>query len=169
MGHLTTLGEERVKGGPERERKAFGWGSTWTGSRLFGARRWQLSSARLQEARGTDRKIHAHSAETSAKRPKQAAEEVCFSGDKLTTLLFQSLCLQVEAEAQAVSLHSVRECTSRDEGLSPAVHPWDFPGNSTGVGCHWLKIQFDLKLHSVIVCPMVSCTVSYSGGSGEQG
>ena len=120
MGHLTTLGEERVKGGPERERKAFGWGSTWTGSRLFGARRWQLSSARLQEARGTDRKIHAHSAETSAKRPKQAAEEVCFSGDKLTTLLFQSLCLQVEAEAQAVSLHSVRECTSREEGLSPA-------------------------------------------------
>ena len=56
MGHLTTLGEERVKGGAERERKAFGWGSTWTGSRLFGARRWQLSSARLREARGTDRK-----------------------------------------------------------------------------------------------------------------
>ena len=35
MGHLTTLGEERVKGGAERERKAFGWGLTWTGSCLF--------------------------------------------------------------------------------------------------------------------------------------
>lgn len=35
MGYLTTLGEERVKGGTERERKALGWGSTWTGSCLF--------------------------------------------------------------------------------------------------------------------------------------
>lgn len=68
---------------------------------LFGSSRWQLSSARLQEAGGTNRQeIHSCSADTSAKRPKQTAEEVCFTGDKLTTLLFQSLCLQVKAEAQ---------------------------------------------------------------------
>lgn len=64
-----------------------------------------------------------------AKRPKQTAEEVCFSGDKLTTLLFQSLCLQVKAEAQAVSVHLL---TSRDAASGPvAARGWDDPAGAT--------------------------------------
>ena len=100
---LTRLGEEKVKGEVGRARKAL-----WTGSqtRMWldaspGASRWQLSSAGLQEDWRNRQEIHSCSADSSAKRPKQTAEEVCFSGDKLTTLLFQSLCLQVKAEALA--------------------------------------------------------------------
>ena len=34
--------------------------------------------------------------------------------------------------------HSVVSDSSRPHGLQPArlLHPWDFPGKSTGVGCH---------------------------------
>ena len=36
--------------------------------------------------------------------------------------------------------HSVMSDSSRPHGLQPTrlLHPWDFPGNSTGVGCHCL-------------------------------
>ena len=35
--------------------------------------------------------------------------------------------------------HSVVSDSSRPHGLQPTrlVCPWDFPGKSTGVGCHW--------------------------------
>lgn len=77
-------------------------------------------------------KVHAHAAETAAKRPKQTAEEVCFSGDKLKTLLFQSLCLQVKAEAQAgfVQLSHLRGGRQRaclSKGLG-----WPYGGGSDG-------------------------------------
>lgn len=101
--YLTWLGGERVKGEDEQERKALWMGDQtriWLDAHS-GASRWQLSSAGLQEDWRNRQEIHSCSADTSAKRPKQTAEEVCFSGDKLTTLLFQSLCLQVKAEAQA--------------------------------------------------------------------
>lgn len=75
--------------------------------------------------------IHSCSADTSAKRPKQTAEEVCFSGDKLTTLLFQSLCLQVKAQAQSGFLPTLTSrgaaCgpfTTRDPQRSPSGISW---------------------------------------------
>ena len=36
--------------------------------------------------------------------------------------------------------HSVMSDSSRPQGLQPTrlLHPWDFPGKSTGVGCHCL-------------------------------
>ena len=36
--------------------------------------------------------------------------------------------------------HSVMSDSLRPHGLQPTrlLHPWDFPGNSTGVGCHCL-------------------------------
>ena len=34
-------------------------------------------------------------------------------------------------------------------GLQPTrlLHPWDFPGNSTGVGCHWLYLPLTSDKH----------------------
>ena len=45
---------------------------------------------------------------------------------------------------------SVVSNSSRPHGLQPTrlLHPWDFPGESTGVGCHcllWKKIRGDAK------------------------
>ena len=39
--------------------------------------------------------------------------------------------------------HSVMSDSSRPHGLQPSrlLHPWDFPGNSTGVGCHCLLLS----------------------------
>ena len=39
--------------------------------------------------------------------------------------------------------HSVVSDSSRPHGLQPTrlLHPWDFPGKSTGVGCHCLLAQ----------------------------
>jgi len=36
---------------------------------------------------------------------------------------------------------SVMSDPQRPHGLQPSrlLHPWDFPGKSTGVGCHWLS------------------------------
>ena len=40
------------------------------------------------------------------------------------------------------SSHSVVSDSSRPHGLQPTgvLHPWDFPGKSTGVGCHCLLL-----------------------------
>ena len=39
---------------------------------------------------------------------------------------------------------SVLSDSLRSHGLQPTrvLHPWDFPGKSTGVGCHPLSVQF---------------------------
>ena len=44
-----------------------------------------------------------------------------------------------ESEKRKLS-HSVMSDSSRPHGLQPTrlLHPWDFPGKSTGVGCHCL-------------------------------
>ena len=43
---------------------------------------------------------------------------------------------------------SVVSDSSRPHGLQPTrlLHPWDFPGKSTGVGCHCLLRQFKSEL-----------------------
>ena len=44
--------------------------------------------------------------------------------------------------------HSVMSNPQRPHGLQPSrlLHPWDFPGKSTGVGCHCLlRLSFWLK------------------------
>ena len=42
---------------------------------------------------------------------------------------------------------SVVSDSSRPHGLQPTrlLHPWDFPGKSTGVGCHCLLLSFKSK------------------------
>ena len=45
-------------------------------------------------------------------------------------------CMKVKNESEVV-----QSCpTQRPHGLQPTrlLHPWDFPGKSTGVGCHCL-------------------------------
>ena len=44
---------------------------------------------------------------------------------------------------------SVVSNSSRPHGLQPTrlLHPWDFPGKSTGVGCHYLLQCFFLEGH----------------------
>ena len=43
--------------------------------------------------------------------------------------------------------HSVVSDSLRPHGLQPTrlLHPWDFPGKSTGVGCHWIQCWETLK------------------------
>ena len=45
---------------------------------------------------------------------------------------------------------SVVSNSLRPHGLQPTrlLHPWDFPGNSTGVGWHWLPLLFTVKISS---------------------
>ena len=44
--------------------------------------------------------------------------------------------------------HSVVSDSWRPHGLQPTrlLHPWDFPGKSTGVGCHYKKWALDKYL-----------------------
>ena len=46
--------------------------------------------------------------------------------------------------------HSVMSDSSKPHGLQPTrlLHPWDFPGKSTGVGCHRL-LRFWLQFHFI--------------------
>ena len=45
------------------------------------------------------------------------------------------------------SSHSVMSDSSQPHGLQPTrlLHPWDFPGKSTGVGCHCLLRHLPLN------------------------
>lgn len=92
------LGGGRVKGKGRARGQPFG----------------QLSLEHLEDGQ----EIHPCSAGKSAKRPKQTAGEVFFLGDKRATLLFQSLCLQAKAEAQAGFLGAL---TSRGAACGPRV------------------------------------------------
>ena len=61
--------------------------------------------------------------------------------------------------------HSTVSDSFRLHGLQPTrlLHPWDFPGKSTGVGCH--RPQLFLApwiLHSVQYCPTVCDPMDYS-------
>ena len=46
---------------------------------------------------------------------------------------------------------SVMSNSSRPHGLQPTrlLQPWDFPGKSTGVGCHWLRPKIPEQFSSV--------------------
>ena len=48
-------------------------------------------------------------------------------------------------------------------GLQPTrlLCPWDFPGKSTGVGCHCLKM---LRVNKVVVSDNDKCSVGESNG-----
>ena len=50
--------------------------------------------------------------------------------------------------------HSVVSDSSWPHGLQPTrlLHPWDFPGKSAGVGCHYL-LPWDLWLDPIIYYP----------------
>ena len=49
--------------------------------------------------------------------------------------------------------HSVVSNSSRPHGLQPTrlLHPWDFPGKSTGVGCHCLLRHVPLRCSDKMV------------------
>ena len=63
--------------------------------------------------------------------------------------------------------HSVVSDSSRPHGLQPIrlLHPWDFPGKSTGVGCHWLLpsrkysvvLYLTTKYYFVVVVVWLGC------------
>ena len=63
-------------------------------------------------------------------------------------------CMKVESESEVVS------DSSRPHGLQPTrlLHPWHFPGNSTGVGCHCLLRCMKVKSESEVAqsCPTLS-------------
>ena len=61
-----------------------------------------------------------------------------FSTDQVS--LYQ--CMKLKSESEVI-----QSCpTLRPHGLQPTwlLHPWDFPGKSTGVGCHCLLWGFFL-------------------------
>ena len=49
--------------------------------------------------------------------------------------------------------HSVVSDPQRPHGLQPSrlLHPWDFPGKSTGVGCHCL-LRETMYQHTITAC-----------------
>ena len=58
--------------------------------------------------------------------------------------------------------HSVESDSSRPHGLQPTrlLHPWDFPGKSTGVGCHFLLQCVKVKLLSRVRLLVTPWTVA---------
>ena len=64
-------------------------------------------------------------------------------GESLLLRQFPSLCLQVYIKIRkGKESRSVVSDSLRPHGLYPTrlLCPWDFPGNSTGVDCHYMKI-----------------------------
>ena len=60
---------------------------------------------------------------------------------------------------------SVVSDSSRPHGLQPArlLRSWDFPGKSTGVGCHCLlRGQGNTKLQSAVAFYLRGCSVAHS-------
>ena len=64
-------------------------------------------------------------------------------------------CRKVKRESEKWKLgRSVVSDSSRPHGLQPTrlLHPWDFPGKSTGVGCHcllWVMSTYTIILNNV--------------------
>ena len=52
---------------------------------------------------------------------------------------------------------SVVSDSSRSHGLQPTrlLHPWDFPGKSTGVGCHCLLQKWELIILNIYTHPHI--------------
>ena len=69
--------------------------------------------------------------------------------------------------------HSVVSNSSRPHGLQPTrlLHPWDFPGESTGVGCHCLLQRHKRECGQVpchprfLECHYLPCIFTVSSGS----
>ena len=59
-----------------------------------------------------------------------------------------------------VKVKSLSPDSSRPHGLQPTrlLRPWDFPGKSTGVGCHCLLRSQDYKFRVVIFSSATSAT-----------
>ena len=70
--------------------------------------------------------------ETDASTIREGARVIVIS--MLETYLPQRMKVKSESEI------SVMSDSSRPHGRQPTrlLHPWDFPGKSTGVGCHCL-------------------------------
>ena len=71
--------------------------------------------------------------------------------------------MKVKSESEVAQSYP----TQRPHGLKPTrlLHPWDFPGKSTGVGCHCL-----LRVHSNTQNPdMASQAVSLPEAAGTEG
>ena len=62
--------------------------------------------------------------------------------------------------------------SSRPHGLQPSrlLHPWDFPGRSTGMGCHctlWLLTNIALRNECHFSLVFVKCACSDSNDSSD--
>ena len=71
---------------------------------------------------------------TSAKGPRsQPVSLVCKS-----VIINEAIIIDYAAAAAGKSLQLCPSDSSQPHGLQPTrlLHPWDFPGKSTGVGCH---------------------------------
>ena len=60
--------------------------------------------------------------------------------------------------------HSVVSDSQRPHGLQPTrlLHPWDFPGKSTGVGCHCLLQHYCIFAHKYTDCKSAMYTHSHT-------
>ena len=59
--------------------------------------------------------------------------------------------------------HSVLVDSQRPHGLQPTrlLHPWDFPGKSTGVGCHCLLLNYARSCQNVIFKSIIKSPFTY--------
>ena len=66
--------------------------------------------------------------------------------------------MKVKSESEVAQVVSDPQ---RSHGLQPTrlLHPWDFPGRSTGVGCHYcvLILLTKVRLVKAMVFPVVMC------------
>ena len=68
------------------------------------------------------------------------------------------------AAAPAESLQSCPTLCDPIEGSPPGSRPWDSPGKSTGVGCHFLLQCMKVKSESEVaqLCPTLRDPMDYS-------
>ena len=85
-----------------------------------------------------------------------------FSGRRETLLALSSLWTALTAAAK--SHQSCPTLCDPIDGGPPGSRPWDSPGKSTGVGCHFLLQCMKVKSESEVVqwCPTLRDPMDYS-------
>ena len=77
-------------------------------------------------------------------------EEPWNSGENQGFLTVPGVPCGVVAAAAAKSLQSCPTLCDPIDGSPPGSHPWDSPGNNTGVGCHFLLQCMKVKSESEV-------------------
>ena len=73
-------------------------------------------------------------------------------------MLSKELCVWLASITAATSLQSCPTLCNPIDGSPPGSRPWDSPGKSTGVGCHFLLQCMKVKSESEVAqsCPTLS-------------